>query len=73
MGEYAVRFNPKALNLVADDRGNVIGTASHWNPIGVGEVIVHYFDGSASSEMFRELNFPNGRNNASRWLNRNDT
>lgn len=73
MGEHAVDYNPYALNLVADKDGKPIGIATKWNPHGLGEVIVQYFDGSASSMLISELNFPNGKAFALRWLNRNDT
>lgn len=63
------KFNPKAVNLVADSGGFVVGVANRWNPVGVGEIIVQYFDGSADSAFASELNFPNGREEAYIYLN----
>lgn len=62
------QFDPDAPNLVADREGFVVGTATRWNNHGTGEVIVQYFDGSASSEFASELRFPNGRQRAYEWL-----
>lgn len=57
-------FDPDSPYLVADREGFVIGTAIRWNNVGIGEIIVQYFDGSASSEFASELKFPNGRQRA---------
>lgn len=62
-------FDPTAPNLVADSDGFVVGVITHWNPHGIGECIVQYFDGSADSAFFSELVFPNGREEAMNWLN----
>lgn len=68
-----VTYDPSAPNLVADRDGFVVGIATKWNVHGVGEVIVQYFDGSASSEFASELEFPNGRTEAYDYLNRLET
>ena len=65
----SVKYNPKAPNLVADSEGFIVGIVTKWNPCGIGEVIVQYFDGSASSMYASELEFPNGREEAYEWLN----
>lgn len=57
-------FDPKSPFLVADAQGFITGVATKWNPHGVGEVIVQYFDGSADSAFASELRFPNGRQKA---------
>jgi hypothetical protein len=62
-------YSKDAPNLVADSEGFVVGITTGWNPHGLGECIVQYFDGSADSAFFSELNFPNGREKASEWLN----
>lgn len=67
-----VKYFADSPNLVADDEGFIIGWADKWNPHGLGEVIVWYFDGSASSEFASELNWPNGRQEAYEWLNRRE-
>jgi hypothetical protein len=67
-----MKYDPKAPNLVADSEGFVIGAAVRWNPVGVGECIVQFFDGSASSMFASELNFPNGRLEAYEWLNKRE-
>jgi hypothetical protein len=64
-----VKSNPDAPNLVADKDGFVVGIVTGWNPHGLGECIVQYFDGSASSMFASELNFPNGREVAYEWMN----
>lgn len=55
--------------LVANDDGEVIGVVTQWNPHGIGEAIVQFFNGSADSAIFKELNFPNGKNKARDYLN----
>lgn len=65
--------NPKAPNLVADSEGFVIGLATKWNPVGLGEVIVVFFDGSADSMVASEIHFPNGREEAYNWLNKRES
>lgn len=62
-------YNMNAPNLVTDSDGIPIGIVTGWNPHGLGEAIVQYFDGSASSCLVAELNFPNGREVAYTWLN----
>jgi len=62
-------LNLDAPNLVADSEGFPVGWATQWNYHGIGEVIVQYVDGSASSEFASELEFPNGREVAYEWLN----
>jgi len=57
-------FDPQSPFLVANEAGFIVGSATKWNSAGLGEVIVQYFDGSASSEMASELRFPNGRKKA---------
>jgi hypothetical protein len=42
--------------IVLDENGNAIGAITHWNPHGLGECIVQYYDGSADSAIFSELN-----------------
>jgi hypothetical protein len=61
--------DPKlAPNAIADESGNIIGWASKWNPVGLGECIVQFTDGSMDSAYFRELNFPNGEEAARQLL-----
>lgn len=55
-------------DTVADKEGNIIGSVVKWNPVGFGECIVQYNDGSASSELFSELIFPGGRDEALEFL-----
>jgi hypothetical protein len=55
-------------NLIMDDDGKPIGIAIRWNPGGFGECVVQYFDGSADSIPFSELQFPNGTNPARAYL-----
>lgn len=62
-------YDHGASNLVADSEGFVVGVVIGWNPHGVGECIVQYFDGSADSAIASELNFPNGREKAYEYLN----
>lgn len=57
-------FDPNSPFLVADLQGFIVGVATKWNPHGLGEVIVQYFDGSADSAFASELRFPNGRQKA---------
>jgi len=64
-----MNYDRNAPNLVADDKGNIMGWVIQWNYHGVGEAIVQFFDGSADSALVRELNFPNGREEAYEWLN----
>lgn len=66
------RYDSKAPNLVADSEGFIVGLAIKWNPVGVGEIIVQYFDGSTDSAVARELRFPNGREVAYEWLNKRE-
>lgn len=66
------RYDPYAPNLVADQDGFIVGVLTHWNPHGLGEAIVQYFDGSADSAFVSELNFPNGRDKAYTWLNQRE-
>lgn len=61
-------FDPEAPNLVANEGGFVVGIATKWNPHGLGEIIVQYFDGSTSSMYASELRFPNGRQKAYEYL-----
>jgi hypothetical protein len=67
-----IKYDPKAPNLVADSEGFIVGIVTGWNPIGLGECIVQYFDGSADSAYATELNFPNGRKEAYGWLNQRE-
>ena len=46
-------------NAVLNESNKVIGWATHWNPVGLGECIVQYNDGSADSAIFSELKFAN--------------
>jgi len=63
-------YDPSQSNLVMNgDNGEVIGIVTHWNPYGAEECIVQYFDGSASSAVFKELSFPNGEERARKYLN----
>ena len=62
-------LSSKMSTLVADDDGNIIGAAVKWNPHGLGECIVQFYDGSADSCMFNELNFVYGEEAARRHLN----
>ena len=62
-----MEYNPDAPNLVADSDGFIVGIVTRWNPAGIGEMIVQYFDGSADSAFAAELNFPNGRIRAYEW------
>lgn len=64
-----ITYNPKAPNLVGDSEGFIVGVVTGWNPHGIGECIVQYFDGSADSAVASELTFPNGRDVAYEWLN----
>lgn len=57
-----------APNLIADKNGELVGIVTKWNPCGFGECIVQYFDGSADSDFFGELIFPNGVNEARTYL-----
>jgi hypothetical protein len=65
-------YDPNAVNLVADSEGFVVGFAEKWNPDGIGEIIVQYFNGSKDSATASELNFPNGREEAYQWLNQKE-
>lgn len=58
-----------APNAVANDKGVIEGWATKWNPVGLGECIVQFLDGSADSCIFSELNFPNGADKARDLLN----
>lgn len=63
-------YNPNQSNLVMnEDTGEITGIVTHWNPYGSDEAIVQYFDGSASSMLFKELAFPNGEDRARKFLN----
>lgn len=62
-------FDSNSPFLVANGAGFIVGIATKWNSFGLGEVIVQYFDGSASSELASELRFPNGRQKAYDALN----
>jgi hypothetical protein len=64
-----VRFDRDLPNLVLDEENRSIGIAVKWNPVGLGECIVQYFDGSASSEIFSELKFMRGPEPARIYLN----
>lgn len=68
VGLNVFKYDPMAPNLVADDEGNHVGVVTHWNPHGVGEAIIQYFDGSATSEIIDEINFPNGREAAVKYM-----
>lgn len=57
-----------APNLVCNDNEEIVGIVTHWNPHGLGECIVQYFDGSADSAFFKELSFPNGEQRARDYL-----
>jgi hypothetical protein len=65
----ALEQNPDAPNLIYDDRRVICGCVTHWNPFGLGEAIVQFFDGSADSAIFSELQFVNGREKAREYLN----
>lgn len=65
-------YDKSAPNLVSDVQGFVIGYAQKWNPVGIGEVIVWFFDGSADSMVASEIGFPNGREKAYDWLNKRE-
>lgn len=58
----------KRPNAVANEHGDIVGFVTHWNSVGIGECIVQYFDGSADSAYFKELNFPNGERAAREYL-----
>lgn len=62
-------YDPKAPNLITDDKDIVCGIVTKWNPYGLGEAIVQFFDGSADSCIFSELSFPNGADKAREYLN----
>jgi hypothetical protein len=64
-----IKYDPDAPNLVADSEGFHIGIATGWNPVGVGECIVQFFAGDASSMLFSELIWPNGKDKAMDYLN----
>jgi hypothetical protein len=64
-----MKYYATAPNLVGDSEGFPVGAAVRWNPYGIGEVIVQYFDGSSDSVYFSELTFPNGRDEAYDYLN----
>jgi hypothetical protein len=55
--------------LVAKDDGTPIGVAVSWNPHGLGEMIVQFFDGSADSCLVSELHFVNGEEKAREYCN----
>lgn len=57
-----------APNLVCNDNEEIVGIVIKWNPHGLGECIVQYFDGSADSTFFKELSFPNGEDAARKYL-----
>jgi hypothetical protein len=61
-------YDMHAPNIIADSDGNVVGVAVKWNPSGIGEIIVQYFDGSADSAYGKDLHFPNGREKAYEYL-----
>jgi hypothetical protein len=67
-----ITYDPDAANLVADKDGKIVGIITRWNPHGLGEAIVQYFDGSADSAFFKELIFPNGADKARQFLNRTE-
>lgn len=50
-----------APNLVVNDDGEPIGIVTGYNSVGVGEMIVQFFDGSADSCLINELKFRNGK------------
>lgn len=58
-----------APNIVVDPSGHPEGIVTMWNPHGIGECIVQFFDGSASSMFFTELTFLNGMDQARKYLN----
>lgn len=53
--QQLLNYDPDNVLLVKDRMHNVVGVATKWNPCGIGECIVQYFDGSASSELFGEI------------------
>lgn len=57
------------VDLVIDEEGTVVGVATKWNPHGIGECIVQYFDGSSDSAIFSELEFRHGSDKAREYLN----
>lgn len=52
-----VALNFASPTIVVNTEGLPIGIATKFNPHGLGEVIVQYFDGSADSALFNELRF----------------
>lgn len=63
----AIHVDMSAPNLIANDDGEPIGIVTGYNPTGIGEMIVQYFDGSADSAFVKELNFFNGEDAARRY------
>lgn len=64
-----LEYDRTAPNLVGDPTGESVGIATKWNEHGLGECIVQFFDGSADSCIFTEVNWPNGEEAARKWLN----
>jgi hypothetical protein len=57
------------VSRILDDNGVAIGVVTKWNPVGLGEVIVQFYDGSADSCMFNELRFQNDPEIVREFLN----
>lgn len=68
-----MNYDPNAPNLVLNKQGSVVGIVTRWNPYGIGEAIVQFFDGSADSCIFKELNFLNGADRAREYLNKRES
>lgn len=66
--EVLIKVNATSPNIVVNDRGNMVGCVTHWNPSGIGEAVVQYFDGSADSATFKELKFLHGEEAARKYL-----
>lgn len=72
MTEFSFIMHPHDFdkpNIVVDDLAMPIGTAYKWNPVGLGECLVQFFDGSADSCVFSELVWLNGPERALEYLN----
>jgi hypothetical protein len=66
------RWEKVADNTVIDEYRKVVGHATKWNPVGLGECIVQFTDGSADSAIFSETTFANGPDKARAYLDRRE-
>lgn len=53
-----------APNIVLNNKDEPVGIVTGFNPHGIGEMLVQFFDGSADSCMINELRFLNGEHAA---------